>query len=505
MKQATRRTFHATHSWIGICAGILLFAVSFSGIPAMFAAELTFWQSPQLRGLEPVEEIRWQPLYEAALEQGFEHDDVVMIPDQQGGYSYFLQLGGGEDGGALTMTLKDFQPLEPGHSDVVHLLEHLHTDLHLPQPWGRYLVGFAGMAMLLSIIAGVVIHTRWWQEARQLRIRRSWRLLLSDHHKLMGLWVLPFAAVLAFTGTILGLLGLISPILALAKFEGDVAAATAAVLGPQAEIIGEPAEMASLDDLYAIALEKQPDLTINFVRVSGYGDAGAVVKFAGGADGKLTNLQSVTLSLVDGKVLHQADATQKGPFYRMFAAVTPLHYVLFGDVWLKLFYAVCTLALCAVVASGNMIWLEKKQRKGAHWLAGLTLGSCSGLVLATCVALGATPWLFGLGEQQPFWEEVLFWLVWGVATLAGVLLPATTQRRQLAAQLALAGLFLWLGILGDGIISGSWLWTASMPVMAGVQIVFAVTGAVMLLGAARLMGVSADAVPDRVQAVSVEG
>ena len=48
--------------------------------------------------------------------------------------------------------------------------------------------------------------------------------------------------------------------------------------------------------------------------------------------------------------------------HRIFAAVTPLHYVMFGDELLKLFYALCTLALSAIVVSGMMIWLDKKQR-----------------------------------------------------------------------------------------------------------------------------------------------
>ena len=133
----------------------------------------------------------------------------------------------------LYLSPQTYEPIPASPSELGHLLTHLHTDLYLPQPFGRYLVGFAGMAMLLAIIAGIVIHIKWRKEFVMLRPKRSWRLLLTDQHKLLGLWSLPFTFILAFTGTILGLLGLISPILALAAFNGDVEKATVAVLGPE--------------------------------------------------------------------------------------------------------------------------------------------------------------------------------------------------------------------------------------------------------------------------------
>ena len=72
--------------------------------------------------------------------------------------------------------------------------------------------------------------------------------------------------------------------------------------------------------------------------LTGWGDAGALVNFSGRARQTLSNLQSVTLNAVSGEIVHQADAREHGPFYRIFAAVTPLHYVMFGDELLKLFY-----------------------------------------------------------------------------------------------------------------------------------------------------------------------
>jgi hypothetical protein len=34
-------------------------------------------------------------------------------------------------------------------------LTRLHTDLHIPSPWGRYLVGLIGIFMLVSLITGI--------------------------------------------------------------------------------------------------------------------------------------------------------------------------------------------------------------------------------------------------------------------------------------------------------------------------------------------------------------
>lgn len=480
MKQASRKTYYLTHSWIGVLSGILLFVVSFSGIPAMFAKELAFWQSVELRGLPAAETVSWQPLMDAAKDQGFDYPGFIIVPNREGGYASLAHFGGEEtEPDRLYLRLDTLQAVDPGASDVVHLLEHLHTDLHLPSPFGRYLVGLAGMAMLLSIIAGVVIHTKWYKEFKQLRVRRSWRLLLSDHHKLLGLWVLPFAAILAFTGTILGLLGIISPILALAKFDGDVAAATAAVIGPQAEVVGESAVMMSLDDLYAIALTQQPDLDPMFALIGGVGDQGAVAKFSGGEVGKLSNLQSVSLSMVDGSVVHQANAVKSGPFYRTFAAVTPLHYVLFGDVWLKWFYALCTLGLSAVIVSGNLIWLDKRQRRGTHWLGGLTLGACSGLLVAMVAALSISPWLLGHAHQAMM-EETVFWSVWGAAIMAGVLLPARTRRQQLIGQSSITAALLVLAVVGDGVMNQSWFWSIQHPIVAGTQWTFLILAVCLL-------------------------
>ncbi|WP_419810614.1 PepSY-associated TM helix domain-containing protein [Bacterioplanoides sp.] len=466
MEQRTHKVYYNTHTWLGILSGILLFVVTFSGFPAMFAHELENWQSPTLNQLQPADDIDLDRLLSAARVQDFGTETFFIVPETDHGYAMVAYFNDSETD-IRHIELGNYQPIDIGESEVAHIFEHLHTDLHLPRPFGRYLVGLAGMVMLLSIIAGIVIHNKWRKEFVMLRPKRSWRLLLTDQHKLLGLWTLPFSFVLAFTGTILGLLGIISPILALAKFDGNVEQATIAVLGPRAEVVHEAAPAVSLNMLYLEAQAAQPKLETTFIQVDGYGDAGGVVKFSGNHQIGLSNLQSVTYSLKDGRQIHELNGVERGPFQRIFAAVTPLHYVLFGDIVLKFFYAISTLALCALIVSGNMIWLEKKKQgqtkhqqavpadEKPHILARLTLGICAGLVFSCAATLSASQWLHGItlstDIHQHDLEEGIFWLSWIAAAVYAFI--GSDIHHKIRLYLAVTALTLLSVLLADGLIN----------------------------------------------------
>jgi len=159
---------------------------------------------------------------------------------------------------------------------------------------------------------------------------------------------------------------------------------------------------------------------------------------------------------------------EKGPFQRIFAAVTPLHYVLYGDGWLKVLYALSALAACGLIVSGNMLWLERRhggkqaedQKKTVnnHWLGQLTMGSCGGLVVATALVISASQFLrmFNLGQQQIQWEAMLFWGTW----LGLVILPFVYRNSFKLAHMMMraSGLLLLVTLLADGFINGRWLW-----------------------------------------------
>ncbi len=109
-------------------------------------------------------------------------------------------------------------PLSARWSDF---LLHLHVNLHLPRSWGGFLVGLTGVALLSSLVSGVLAHPRVVRDAFHLRLGGSRRLAEADWHNRLGVWALPFHATLALTGALLGLSTLIVAALALLLYRGD--------------------------------------------------------------------------------------------------------------------------------------------------------------------------------------------------------------------------------------------------------------------------------------------
>ena len=100
-------------------------------------------------------------------------------------------------------------------------LVDLHVSLHIPFPWGMLLTGAIGLALLVLTISGLLVHRFFIKDLFTLR-RRVPKLLSRDLHAVAGSWNLPFALLLAFTGSYLSLfVPLGQPVIAQVGYGGD--------------------------------------------------------------------------------------------------------------------------------------------------------------------------------------------------------------------------------------------------------------------------------------------
>ena len=140
-----------------------------------------------------------------------------------------------------------------------------------------FLVGLTGVALLSSLISGLLSHPRIFKDAFALRWGGSRRLQEADLHNRLGVWGLPFHIVVSLTGALLGLSTLIVGVLALAAYDGDFGEAFATLLGPRASADETPRRVPDVAAMIRHVQSVKPDARFTSVHIEHVGKAGQVV------------------------------------------------------------------------------------------------------------------------------------------------------------------------------------------------------------------------------------
>jgi len=501
MKGASLRALFAGHSLAGICLGALLYLVCLSGTIALFVDELTPWTQPAVRATAAAPAASLDALVAAVHPRlaGGRAPLVILEPGVAGDRVARVKWRRPDDSHnrIVDLSARTAQPLDVPYLGVPAFLADLHTDLLLPKPWGRYLVGLAGLVMLLSAATGILVHRKPLRQAFTLRTRRSRLLAYTDWHKIMGLWGLPFHLVIAYTGALLGLAGVLVAATGASAFGGDRAAAQAAFQGNIPEAAGVAAPTTGLDALVADATARYRGTTPERVIVWHYGDANATVRVDLHDPGTLSSAD--TLVLYDGATgaFRSALPLDASSGRRVFSAVTPLHYGDYAGLVLKAIYALLGLGASLLCASGTLIWLERRsQRHGARAdarhrprLEAAVAGLFAGLPLVMVLALHAGVWdaLPPAADYDPLIAAGA--AIWAVAIAAGTLVgrPRGVLRGGLQALAAALGLLPVSNALATGdhlaatAARGDWS-------VAGVDLVALGLALAVLHAAGRLRG-----------------
>ncbi len=418
------------HSWIGIIGGLVFFICCFSGTLALFERELIVWENPDARTEVQGEGLGVDELYRKAL-AGLPAERGAIFVELPTPWNGTFHLRASAEGRLHKVYLdpESGESIDSADTTAFAFLTHLHTDLHLPRPFGRYLVGLIGVFMMMALIAGVMAHPNIFKEAFSLRVRRSLRLTFADLHKQLGVWGLVFGMAISFTGALIGLVGIIAPVMVLSAFGGDVQKATEAFSGPTARPSGISAQMRPIGSLIEEVEGRHPDYAVRSMSVRYFGDENAEVAFnlESKDHDRLLSGETHRVSLVTGESVHVSTFGDRGLGTRIFGAVQPVHYGLFGGMGLKLLYFVSGIALSLLIATGSIIWLERRQQSTAgaddrrpryFWLGRLTTGVCLGLVLASVVAIA-------FGRFAPVGVEPVFWCTWSLAIVAAFVAPSS--------------------------------------------------------------------------------
>lgn len=415
MKETLSKSMAWLHTWSGLVVGWLLFVIFVGGTIACFDKEIDDWMQPWLHGTELPE----QPRFDAAIARTAQRHPVA--------HSWYVLAGNQRNRATANAAFFDdgshwHETLHPVSGEPVpdvaggDFFFELHYNLHAGNP-GMFIVGLAGMMMLVALVAGVIIHKRIFKDFFTFRPRAGGQRAWLDGHNLTGVLGLPFHLMIAYTGVAIFMFSYVTAGVDVA-YEGDVFHYfDVAADGFERPEEGRPlASLHSLDALVPDARERlgQP---VTWASVHHPDDASAIISFGGDHSRRAAwNFEQVHYDARTGAFLHHSRPDSAG--YGTYTFLGGLHMAQFGPHALRWLYFLLGLAGCVMLASGMQVWVAKRERNagsGHALVRGLNVGVVAGMPLAVAAMAVANRLLpFDLADRRSN-EIGVFCLAWALA------------------------------------------------------------------------------------------
>ncbi len=400
LSQGRTKELLAIHGWSGVLLGLLLYAVILTGVIAVFAHEIGEWSAPlpyaehelPQQGLDAAMRARASEVDPAYV------DDISFFSDTAGRIRTFFHTHGTKPGESTPTDRGVEFDLDPrtlavldrreGWADELHeqnlpaaladFFVELHVSLHLPNPWGLLVTGILGLAMMVASVTGFLVHRHLIRELFTLRKKKDPLLVKRDAHVIAGTWNLPFAFVLAFTGSYFSFAGAFSiPAVAMVAFGGDQEKLIETVVGVSVPENKTPAPFANLDAMLADA-KARTGAVAGFVSISHYGRADAVVSLSMmPLEGELAS-DNLIYNGATGAFVQQKPFLGQTPSLGndLFLLMTPLHFGHFAGIWSKAVWFALGFAGAYVTLTGMLLWTTRRQHqpgwaklaRAAHWM-----------------------------------------------------------------------------------------------------------------------------------------
>jgi len=430
----TVRAVLSGHGVLGLAFAAVIYLVCLSGTLAVFVYDLERWEQPAAPAVTHIGDDAMTRAIASASRQA------------PAGTTLYATLPSSEERGA---TILAFSPrferewfvdargaLLKKTAVFSDFILDLHIALHLPRSWGEFVVGLTGVALLSSLVSGILAHPRVLKDAFHLRLGGSRRLQEADLHNRLGVWALPFHVTIALTGALLGLSTLIVGVLAMLLYRGDTAKVYGLFIDAPPAANAAPAPLPSLTKLLAEARRRAPGAQPHQLTIENAGRTDARVTITSERD-RLLVPQDTTSFDAAGRVLKDQHPDDLAAGTRILGGIGQLHFGWYGGLPVRVIYGLLGLALCVVTSSGVTIWLARRRDRGhavPQWerlWAAVAWGQPLALAIAGLVAF--------ITRAVP----AVLW-TWLGATLAlllsfGVLrVPASACARGLSLALAFA-------------------------------------------------------------------
>ncbi len=493
-----RKNMSGVHTWTGLVLGWLLLWMFLSGSLGYFDTEIDRWMQPELP-LPPSHYDEAQAVRTAQVYLSREAPEasrwVIFLPiDRNEPYLRVFWAGKDEKGHSVSdsvrLSLDTGEPLSARETGGGQLLYKMHWRLHyMPRVLAEFITGSAAMLMLIALITGIIIHKGIFRDLftfRPKKGRRSW----LDLHNLVAVSSLPFQLMITYSGLVFVMFTYM-PLIFVAFYGMDDQGRREFIADiSTTEIVAPANQSATMIDLGSFITQhkaqwSETPLRNLDIRFPGDANASVTVK-SNNAVSPLRASDEWMFSAVNGELLSHHTANQTS-VQSSHDVLLGLHEGLFAPLALRWLYFLSGVLGCLMIATGMIMWENKRRQQGKTSAFGLKListlniASIAGMPICIGVYFAANRLLPTTIAARADWEVHIMFITWLVCLLHAALRP---RRWAWIEQFKSAGIvFLTLPVLG--------FWTTRLNVLhaieqedwtiLGVESVFIITGILFLI------------------------
>lgn len=439
-----RQAMSDLHTWSGLLAGWVLYAMFLTGTVSYFKEELSQWMRPELahqaRAPDAAAVAQRVADHLGKVAAGTPQWSLTLPTDRSNTASAFWRMPQAAAGGRRTFGSATFNPAtgeEVQARDTLggEFFYRFHFQFYyLPAIWGRWLAGLCAMFMLVAIVSGVITHKKIFVDFFTFRWGKGQRSWL-DAHNALSVFGLPFHLMITYTGLVT-LMALYMPWGEQAAYTSpaqrqELTMQVSAFLQP-GKPTGVAAPLAPVDAIVRQAQARWGADQIGRVTVTNAGDSSARVAVTP-VDGARVSMspQYLLFDGVTGKLIEAYDKV--GAAAEVRGVMYALHLGRFSDLSLRWLYFVVSLAGTAMVGTGLVMWTVKRRQKlpdpqrpyfGFRLVERLNIAAVAGLSVAMTGYLWANRLLPADLAARGAAEVNVFFGVWGATLLYALARPA---------------------------------------------------------------------------------
>nr|WP_306815391.1 PepSY-associated TM helix domain-containing protein [Limnobacter parvus] len=305
----------------------------------------------------------------------------------------------------------------------------MHYSLHLKwKNLGYWVVGLAGLVMLVALVTGVIMHRKFFREFFTFRPWKRTQRATLDLHNLTGVVALPFHFFFAFTGLVI-FAGIYLPVgdTLLKPMHQQHEMRESAAKGLPHDAAGVAAPLASVDSMVEEAKRRWAarDMAgeVGFLVVHHVGDANSYASiYRAGSDRVALVGEAIHFKGSSGEVLYEEPPRSVVSEIDQF--LTGLHLQHFEHWFLRWLYVLGGLLGCVCIATGFVFFVEKRKLQHAksgsnasRVVEALGMTTVTGMVIAALGMLVVNRLLPADMVGKGDWEKAAFWLVWALTML----------------------------------------------------------------------------------------